>query len=269
MTNLTEKLKTFAKKGMIATIAAGAIALSACGKEEEKPTTGTGHSSNLTQCYSADITSDAAGLVYVSQEQDSYGVNNFFLHELADSCANAEYCFKNGTPVKDYVLRRQEVIPASVWNAWRPFAGDGKDSRQFTAEDPFIIGYLPHIPRSMFGWKNAHATYDWRCENDDGQSTNGLENCLGLNQLDKTFTLSTLKSGKYYLARLLFGANPNDTGNWIEFCNQAVFIYGATSVRSPTPPPAPSDDSGSRAPTPPPGSGSGEGGRVPQPPGSQ
>ena len=269
MTNLTEKIKTFAKKGMIATITAGAIALSACGQEEEKPATGTGHSSNLTQCYGADITFDTAGLVYASQAPDSYGVNHFYLHELADSCETEEYCFLDGRTVKDYVLRRNELIPNFVWNAWRPVMLDGKDPRQFTQEDPLIVGYLPYIPRNIAGWKNDHATYDWRCEQGDDGQTNGLENCLGLNQLDKTFTLNTLRSGKQYLARFLFGANPNDTGNWIEFCNQAVFTYPTPGERVPTPPPAPEQGSGERTPTPPPDSGPGSGERTPQPPSSQ
>lgn len=51
-----------------------------------------------------------------------------------------------------------------------------------------------------------------------------LINCLGLNQLDRTFTLNTLKTGKSYLVGFLFGSAVNDS-NWIEFCNQAVFKY--------------------------------------------
>lgn len=240
MKSLTEKLRTFAKEGVIAIAAAGLIA-SGCGifDKKEDDSGQTGGSSDKTQCYEASTEIDASGLVHTWQAEGSHGANHFYLHELAATCNDAEYCFKNGMPVKDYVLRRDEYIPASAWNAWRPVQLDGKDPREFLQEDPLIVGYLPWIQKSVAGWKNDNTTYDWSCAEsqcDDPQGyhyninnacgeTNGLENCLGLNQLDRSFTPSRLAHGKQYLARFLFGANPNDTGNWIEACNQAVLDY--------------------------------------------
>ncbi len=212
-------------KGLTAIASTGVIALSACGGWDGGTggSGGSGGSNGKTQCYQANVKLDS-GLVYVWHADGSYGSNHFFLHKLADTCEDAENCFPDGTPVKGYVLKEGESIPDSVWQAGRPFGGDGNDPRKFTDDDSFIIGYLPWIPKSFFGWKNDHAEYDWRCAEGDEGETNGLENCIGLSQLDKTFTLNTLEPGKNYLARLLFGANVNGE-NEIGFCNQAVFKY--------------------------------------------
>lgn len=243
-TNLIQKIGKTTKRGLIAIATAGALALSACGKDtgDGNNNGGSGGNPDVITCYGATTETDNSGLVFAWQEEGTYGVNNLFVHELAATCESADYCFKPGSngerPVKNHVMRHGEYIPASTWKAQRAFIGDGNDPRQFTQEDPFIIGYLPNIAKSSWGWSNDNAEYDWSCQDsqcDDPQgynynmnhscdATNGLENCLGLNQLDRTFSTHTLQHGKNYLVRFLFGSAVNDS-NWIEFCNQTVLKY--------------------------------------------
>ncbi|MGK5090055.1 hypothetical protein WDW86_21090, partial [Bdellovibrionota bacterium FG-2] len=125
---------------------------------------------------------------------------------------------------------------------------------QFSAADPYIFGYLPYTSGSSAGWASStgekHSLFpNLICPPKDPTQNpliNGRPQCTGKDlkaELDKNSPV-TLTPGKSYLIRMVFGANANDTGNWVQNCNQAIIKYqyqkpGKSPTPSYTPTPAP------------------------------
>lgn len=166
---------------------------------------------------------------------DTYGVNSFYLWEVDVTGTTGQpesYFSSTGLPAEDW------QIPATDWAAAR-WNLDGLDPYKFNKDDPFIVGYLPHVPSSV-SWKSKFGyTNDGACHNtrnadvgDDNRNDNdvligGRFRCIGANKLDPNSPV--LQSGRAYLLQLsmivYLGENNGYNRNRIQSCYRAIVIW--------------------------------------------
>ena len=155
---------------------------------------------------------------------DTYGVNSVYLWKV-----------DAGEPIDTSLPAEDWQIPATDWAAAR-WNLDGLDPYKFNQTDPFIVGYLPHVPSSV-SWKsksgstNNGACYNTRNKNagddnlnDDDSLIGGRFHCIGANQLDPNSLV--LQSGQTYLLQLsmiaYLGENNGHNLNRTQSCYRAI-----------------------------------------------
>lgn len=132
---------------------------------------------------------------------NTYGVNSFYIWELDDASTPEQeelYYHSTGDLVQSWLPSKGWEIPTADWSAIR-MNWDGLDPRKFSAEDPFVVFYLPYT-QSAISWKSKFgSTNDGTCPENNYMINNRFR-CIGKNQLDQR--APSFVEGKTYLLQM-------------------------------------------------------------------